>query len=91
MAYNESTQKYDIPVDYTFTPATGSTPYEVKIPASADGTSVNDNIEVTVLATSRRAATASYRLKLTMESVSGKISLLHLLRLFLFSQCKKIR
>ena len=64
MAYNESTQKYDIPVDYTFTPATGSTPYEVKIPASADGTSVNDNIEVTVLATSRRAATASYRLEI---------------------------
>mgnify|MGYP000354483853 FL=1 len=64
MAYNEATQKYDIPVDYTFTPATGSTPYEVKIPASADGTSVNDNIEVTVLATSRRAATASYRLEI---------------------------
>ena len=51
-------------IDYTFTPATGSTPYEVKIPASADGTSVNDNIEVTVLATSRRAATASYRLEI---------------------------
>lgn len=64
MAYNEATQKYDIPVDYTFTPATGSTPYAVKIPASADGTSVNDNIEVTVLATSRRAATASYRLEI---------------------------
>ena len=32
--------------------------------ASADGTSVNDNIEVTVLATSRRAATASYRLEI---------------------------
>ncbi|WP_455585592.1 secretion protein Por [Bacteroides sp.] len=65
MAYNETTQAYDIPVDYSFTPATMSTPYSIKIPANADGTSVNDNIEVTVFATSRRATTVAYRLEIS--------------------------
>ena len=64
MAYNETTQKYDIPVDYSFTPATAATPYSVVIPANADGTSVDDNIEVTVIATNRREITTAYRLEI---------------------------
>lgn len=66
MAYNEASQAYDIPVDYIFTPATESTPYSIKIPANADGTSINDNIQVTVNATSRRPMTSSYRLELNI-------------------------
>lgn len=66
MAYNEASQAYDIPVDYIFTPATESTPYSIKIPANADGTSINDNIQVTVIATSRRPMTSSYRLELNI-------------------------
>lgn len=65
MAYNEATQEYDIPVDYSFTAATESTPYSIKIPASADGTPINDNIEVTVTATGRRATTVAYRLEIS--------------------------
>lgn len=65
MAYNEATQEYDIPVDYSFTAATESTPYSIKIPASADGTPINDNIEVTVTATGRRPATVAYRLEIS--------------------------
>lgn len=65
MAYNEATQEYDIPVDYSFTAATESTPYSIKIPASADGTPINDNIEVTVTATGRRPTTVAYRLEIS--------------------------
>ncbi len=68
MAYNEATQKYDMPVDYQFTAAdaVAGTPYSIKIPASADGTAINDDIEVTLIATSRRPATGVfYRLEIT--------------------------
>lgn len=67
MSYNEATQAYDIPVDYQFTAATESTPYSIKIPSNADGSSVNDNIEVTLIAKSMRNtdSQAFYRLEIT--------------------------